>query len=69
MRLVEDSRLIAIGHGGPREPFRYFIHPLIIGALATTNQREAKRLEKALNKDPGANRAAAIWQIEMMRGK
>jgi hypothetical protein len=63
-RMAENGGgLIAIGDGGRAEPYRYFIHPLIIGMMGKTPQ--ADELEQALEADPGAEKAAAKWMAEM----
>jgi hypothetical protein len=41
-----------IGDGGRGKPFRYFIHPLILGAICDTP--EAQALQQALEADSGA---------------
>jgi hypothetical protein len=37
-RMVKNDGLIAIGDGGPDEPFRYFIHPLWICMTSVARQ-------------------------------
>jgi len=55
-RMAEDGELMAIDDGGRAEPYRYFIHPLIIGMMGKTPKTDA--LYQALKADPGANNAA-----------
>jgi hypothetical protein len=62
-RLCEDEILIAIGDGGRGDPFRYFIHPLIIGLMGDTP--EAHALEEALEADAGAKAAMAKENAKM----
>jgi hypothetical protein len=40
-KMVKDGGLIAIGNGGPSDPFRYFIHPLIISMMGDTLKARA----------------------------
>jgi hypothetical protein len=49
-RLVRDWHLIAIGDGGPRDPCRYFLHPMLIGMLDDTPKGRSllKALEAAI---------------------
>jgi hypothetical protein len=54
-RLTGNLFLIAMGDGGPGEPFRYFLHPLGIRMMADTP--EARALWEAFEADPGANEA------------
>jgi hypothetical protein len=54
-RMVSCGELIAIGDGGRAEPYRYFIHPLIIWLMGDTP--EAHTLQEALRADPGASEA------------
>ena len=56
-RMVRGGELIAIGDGGRAEPYRYFIHPMIIGMMGKTPVADA--LYKALEADPGAAKAVA----------
>ena len=56
-RMVRTSGLIAIGDGGRGDPYRYFVHPMIIGMMAKTPETEA--LQQALQADPGAEKAVA----------
>lgn len=62
-RMVENGGLIAIGDGGRADPYRYFIHPLIIGMMGHTPEADA--LQRALIADPGTEKAAAKWMAEM----
>jgi hypothetical protein len=62
-RMVSNGGMIAIGDGGRAEPFRYFIHPILIGMMGDTP--EASALRAALEADPGANKAAAKAMVEM----
>jgi hypothetical protein len=39
--MVKDGGLIAIGNGGRGDPFRYFIHPLIISRMGDTPKARA----------------------------
>jgi hypothetical protein len=55
--LASRDALIAMGDGGPGEPLRYFIHPLMIGMMGDTP--EAHALREALEADRGADEAAA----------
>ena len=64
-RMVTDGGLIAIGDGGRADPYRNFIHPLIIGMMGKTPEADA--LQQALEADPGAERAAAKSMAEMQR--
>lgn len=41
-QLTGSRALIAIGEGGMAEPYRYFIHPMLIGMIG--NKREARAL-------------------------
>jgi hypothetical protein len=61
-RMAENGGgLIAIGDGGRAEPYRYFIHPLIIGMMGKTPEADA--LQQALEVDPGAEKAK--WMAGM----
>lgn len=62
-RMAEDGGLIAIGDGGRADPYRYFIHPLIISMMGLTPEADA--LGQALEADPGAKRAMAKSMAEM----
>jgi hypothetical protein len=63
-RMAEDGGgLIAIGDGGRAEPYRYFIHPLVIGMMGKTP--EAAALQQALEADPGADMAADKFMARM----
>lgn len=63
-RMAENGGgLIAIGDGGRADPYRYFIHPLIIGMMGRTPEADA--LQQALEADPGAEKAAAKAMAEM----
>ena len=53
-RMVSDGGLIALGGGGRADPFRYFVHPMVI---AMTMPEEVDALMDALSADPGANEA------------
>jgi hypothetical protein len=48
-KLSKKDMLLAIGDGGPSDPFRYFIHPLMIGMMGNTP--EAHTLQEALLQD------------------
>ncbi|MCP3462539.1 hypothetical protein [Bradyrhizobium sp. CCGUVB23] len=61
--MTETGGLIAMGDGGRTEPFRYFIHPLWIGTMGKTPEADA--LIKALENDPGAEKAAAVSMAKM----
>ena len=54
--MVRDGGLIAIGEGGRSEPFRYFIHPLVLGGMG--DDPETRAWMQALLADPGADEAA-----------
>jgi hypothetical protein len=63
-RIAEPGgELIVIGEGGRADPYRYFIHPLIIGMMGQDAKADA--LQQALEADPGAKRAAAKCMAEM----
>jgi hypothetical protein len=62
-RMAENGGLIVIGDGGRADPYRYFIHPLIIGMMSDTPEADA--LRQALEADPGAEKAVAKWMAEM----
>jgi hypothetical protein len=40
-RLVQVGRLIRLGHGGPGDPFRYFIHPSLISTMGDPELQKA----------------------------
>lgn len=63
--MASNGGLLAIGDGGRAEPFRYFIHPLVIGMMGNTPDADA--LQKALEADPGANAAANKFMAENAR--
>ena len=48
--------------GGPADPYRYFIHPLIIETMP-----EADALRQALEVDPGGEKAADQGLAKMIR--
>ena len=56
-KLTEDFAVIAIGDGGPSDPYRYFVHPVHIGMMGDT--AEAKALLSVLETDSGAEAAVA----------
>jgi hypothetical protein len=62
-QLVSKFLLVAIGDGGPGDPLRYFIHPLVIGAMGDTP--EAHALKAVLEADPGANEAALKFMLRI----
>jgi hypothetical protein len=62
--LTQSFHLIAIGDGGPGDPHRYFIHPLMIGMMGDTPT--AHTLQKALEAD-SETEAAAAKSIALMR--
>jgi hypothetical protein len=64
-RMAEGGGLMAIGDGGRADPYRYFIHPLVIGMMGKTSKADA--LRHALKADPGAGRAAAKGMAKMFR--
>jgi hypothetical protein len=64
-RMVSSGGLIAIGDGGRADPFRYFIHPMIIAMTCKTTE-EWHALRDVLAADPGANKAAAKWNMAEM---
>ncbi|MGO9421177.1 hypothetical protein [Roseiarcus sp.] len=64
-RLTDDSVLIAIGDGGRGDPFRYFIHPVIIGMISHDDPERGRALEAALTADAGSNAAAAKFMAKM----
>jgi hypothetical protein len=57
-KMVEDQVLIALGNGGPSEPYRYFFHPMLIGMMGDS------ALQKALEADSGAELAVMklLWK-------
>lgn len=59
--LVGKTMVIELGDGGRAEPFRYFIHPMVIGSMQAHKQPEAEALKKALEADPGAEAATERW--------
>jgi hypothetical protein len=50
---------------GRGEPFRYSIHPLMIGMMGETP--EAKALQEALEADSGTQQASAKWIAKHFR--
>jgi hypothetical protein len=62
-RLTSDHLLLAMGDGGPGDPLRYFIHPLMIGMMGDTP--EAGALSEALKADSGAEAAAAKFMATL----
>jgi hypothetical protein len=64
--LTTNNMLIAMGDGGPGDPLRYFLHPLLIGFLGDTP--EAKALQAALEADSGANEAAGRFMAKHFKG-
>jgi hypothetical protein len=65
-RLADTNLLIAMGDGGPGDPLRYFIHPLMIGMMDDTPERHA--LQEAIEADSGAEEAAAKFMTRMVVG-
>jgi hypothetical protein len=61
-QLTSSLYLIALGDGGMAEPYRYFIHPVMIGML---EKREARALQKAFKADGGAEQASAVAMMQM----
>ena len=57
-RLASEGTLIEIGDGGPGDPYRYFIHPLLI-ALMCDEQEELDAIYKKLEADSGTPAALA----------
>jgi hypothetical protein len=55
-RMVSDGGLIAISGGGPADPYRYFMDPLLI-AIASKTPEEGHAWLDALAADPGAAEA------------
>ena len=53
--MVWRGELIALGEGGPKEPHRYFFHPVF---LAT--HRDSEPYQAALDADPGTKLAVAM---------
>jgi hypothetical protein len=53
-RMVDNGGLIAIGSGGRADPYRYFMHPMVI---AMAMPEETETLMERLAADPGANEA------------
>jgi hypothetical protein len=63
-KLVEGGVLVAIGDGGPADPFRYFFSPMLVGMIAE-DKAERDALYNALMADPGAE-AAALKHMRKM---
>src|SRR5262249_9169463 len=67
--MVEDNpqaRLLAMGGGGPGDPVRYFLHPVMLGGIeemVSTDWEclEHEALQAALWADPGAQEAMDKW--------
>jgi hypothetical protein len=55
-RMVSNGGVIAFGGGGRADPFRYFMHPMVITMMCGTNE-EISALMDVLAADPGANEA------------
>ena len=51
--LVRDKLLMIIGRGGPGDPSRYFLHPLLIGMIGP-DTAEGRALKEALDRIVGA---------------
>ena len=62
--MAKSGGLVAIGDGGRADPYRYIIHPLVIGMMGDTP--EAGALQQALLADPGARKAAAAKEMGRM---
>jgi hypothetical protein len=56
--MVRDQQLLAIGAGGPGEPFKYYLHPLTIEIYG--NQDDKQQYYKTINETPGGNLAMTI---------
>lgn len=67
--LVDDETLIAIGEGGPADPKRYWLNPLMMALCDNWNKEDLDRISAVLQNEPGgtaaANKAARSFQSKM----
>ena len=57
--MVGRGELIALGKGGPKEPHRYFFHPVFLAVREKTDPA-VPPLQAALDADPGLRLAIEI---------
>jgi hypothetical protein len=63
--LTDDSTIMALGEGGPGDPKRYWLNPLLVGMSG--NKEWYRKTQTAIEADPGGALACAKLMQKMQK--